>query len=296
MRGDERVIAPWHEHRVAVVHRVRLVERAVAGVHALDPEALGSSDAVGVDLLEHDLARRLQHVVLVRWEARPRAGGCEHLDDEQAVGGEPGREDLVDLARRVARPADLDRDVRGADVRDRAGLRRVRQGLAEGDLGGAADRRHRVGGSRREVHGLGHPVERRRSARARLDVRGPGVDRHAAGDHDERQLPVAGVVAHGRRDRPPAERQELPAGRRGCDRRDRLPQVQGHRWALMHGLLGILRARDASASRRSRQDVWRRGRRQRFRAARRPRDRPRRAGQRRTRRGTRRRHRARSRP
>ena len=170
----------------------------------------------------------------------------------------PGARDLVIW--RVAFPAPrISIATSFANVRDRAGLRGVREGLAERDLGGATDRRDRVGGSGGRYTASGIPSNGEvRPVPASMCV-DPGFDRHAAGDHDERKLPITGVVAHGCRERPPAERQELPAGRRGRDRRDRVRQMQVHRCALMCGLPGTLRARDASASRRSRQVAWRRG-------------------------------------
>ena len=112
--GDgEGVIALRDEQQIAVVDDVGLVDPAVGGVEPLQAEAVGRIDPVVVDLFEIGLARHVADVVLVRRIGRPVAARGEDLDDQQAVGGKLGLDDVVDLARGVAGAADLDLDVSG---------------------------------------------------------------------------------------------------------------------------------------------------------------------------------------
>jgi hypothetical protein len=109
------VIAPRHEHQVAVANRDRDVETVRRTVEPLNGERFGTLGAVVVHLLEHDLARRFVLIVLVRGVARPVTGGREDLDHEESLGGKLGLEDVVDLPSRVPRTPDLDFDFLGSD-------------------------------------------------------------------------------------------------------------------------------------------------------------------------------------
>ena len=81
-------------------------------------------EPVGVDLLEVVLDRQPLLLVLVRRVRRPVAARGQHLDHQQPVGGKLGRDDVVDLAGGVARPAHLDAHLLGRDRPHRVAGRR----------------------------------------------------------------------------------------------------------------------------------------------------------------------------
>ena len=101
------VVAPRHEHDLAVADGDRLVDRAVRRVDALERETVRRSDAVVVGLLEIRLARRVVDVVLVRRIAGPVAGRRDDLRYEQGLGRRLLHQDVVDLARLTAAAARL---------------------------------------------------------------------------------------------------------------------------------------------------------------------------------------------
>src|SRR5215203_6023355 len=188
VRRADRVVAPRHEHDVAVLDRHRLVERAVVGVDALDGVALGRVEAVVIGLLEERLVRQRVAVMLVRRIARPMARRRDDLDDEEAV-RRLGLGDVLDVAgvRAGAARETLDR-VRpdeprrvGAAARARAD-RKLERGRRRGAPGRA--RRH-VDRGRLALEGR-HPAADLAKALA-VDL-----DPRFAGDEDEAGLALAG--------------------------------------------------------------------------------------------------------
>jgi hypothetical protein len=92
------MIAPGHQNEVAVAHRQSLIEVALVRVHPLEGEALRAVLAVIVDLLQFHLSRWPILVVLVGRVAGPVPGRRQHLDEQEPVGGELRRYDMVDGA------------------------------------------------------------------------------------------------------------------------------------------------------------------------------------------------------
>src|SRR5215208_5267251 len=189
VRRADRVVAPRHEHDVAVLDRHRLVERAVVGVDALDGVALGRVEAVVIGLLEERLVRQRVAVILVRRIARPMARRRDDLDDEEAVRRLGLGQDVLDVAgvRAGAARETLDR-VRpdeprrvGAAARARAD-RKLERGRRRGAPGRA--RRH-VDRGRLALEGR-HPAADLAKALA-VDL-----DPRFAGDEDEAGLALAG--------------------------------------------------------------------------------------------------------
>jgi len=111
MGRAERVVPVGHDHDVPVAHLPDSVPRPVAAVHPLDGPSLGSPEAVVVDLLKDGLDGHVIDVMLVRRPARPVAGRRQDLDDLETIAGKRRRDDVVDLAARVAGATDLDCDV-----------------------------------------------------------------------------------------------------------------------------------------------------------------------------------------
>src|SRR5581483_11615038 len=189
------------------------------------------------DLLEHDLAGRPVLVVLVRRVARPVARRREHLDDEDPLGGEAGLDHVVDLPRRVAGAAYLDRDlVRPLEHRLEPALGRAAR---DGELGLALD----------PVLGVAREVERPRQlledagARAELEALPAGLHRAAAREQDERDLLPASAARVRPGEALDAEGEEAPARRRG---RDPVPLARPEQQA--HGSTSTLTARPARSS------------------------------------------------
>ena len=102
------VVAARQQHRVAAADLLEDVDAGAVGALVGDA-AVGDLEVV--DLLERGLDARDLLVVLVRRIGGPVAAGRDHLDGDQAVGGERlGRAEVVDLAAHLPRAAQLDRD------------------------------------------------------------------------------------------------------------------------------------------------------------------------------------------
>src|ERR1700728_637437 len=114
VRGAHRVITTRHQHHVAILHRHRLIERAIVGVDALKGEAPGTRQAVIVGLLERSLFAA-RGVVLVRWITRPVSARCHHLDHDQSLRLRARRQQVADVAGVGAGAAHLLADGVGPD-------------------------------------------------------------------------------------------------------------------------------------------------------------------------------------
>jgi hypothetical protein len=219
------VVAARHQHGLAIAHRQRLVEAAVLAVDALQREATRRVDAEVVGLLEQRLGRQRVAVVLVRRVARPVPGRRVHLAHQQRLGPLAAHQDRVDRALLRAVPAGLGDDARG---RQHARLGTApRRGVAEAQLGGAADRE---AGARGEVRGVGRAAERALAATEAAPVAVLGGDVDMARDHDDAALALARLPF----DRLPGadlERLEadvFPAGRLRRDDRARRHEQVAH--------------------------------------------------------------------
>ncbi len=182
------MVSVGHHDHLPAPHRPGRIpcraERAARWpVHPLHRPRLRPSEPVQVDLLEDRLGRHVVDVVLVRRPARPVAGRRQDLDDEQPVGGELGRDHVIDLTRRPARPADLhahvtrqdrDRHIIDGDGTDawRLGDRDSDSAAVNGgsrlDPGGPVDRRFDdvvMNSPDRQVDGRRQIVEQRESPR-----------------------------------------------------------------------------------------------------------------------------------
>ena len=181
---------------VVALHAVRLVQRAVRLVDALEAEALRRVEEVEVGLLHVELGRRVVHVVAVRRIARPVAGRDHPLADVEVLGVELLVED--DLAR--ARPVVLaERDVArvlGADERGLRGVaRRGRLVPRELDVGERGDRELRAA---RQVEAVRLAGEGVGAAVGDLERPAVALRGEVAADEDERDLRLAGVAVVGR--------------------------------------------------------------------------------------------------
>src|SRR5581483_8988397 len=222
----------------SVAHRQGLVHAVRETVETLHAEGLRRRRAVVVDLLEDDLLRRIVHVVLVRRIARPVPRRGEHLDDEDPLRGKAGLDHVVDLPRRVAGAAHLDRDLAGA-----------LQHRLEPPLDRAArDRELRVAFD--PVLGVPRQVERPRQLlehprpRPELEPLPVGFDAAPPFEQHDRGLLAARVTRIRAAETLDGERQATPPGRL---RRHPLPlprsQQEGHA-----GSTSTLTARPARSS------------------------------------------------
>src|SRR5215207_11475723 len=126
-RGRDHVVAPRHQHDVAVVKRQRLVERTILGVDPLQGEAPFRLYPVVVGLLQVPLARWVLRIVLVGRVARPVTLRGYDLDHQQPLRRTVLHQDRMDAPLHVPFTPHLDLDVLGPDEeRLRPPLRRRR--------------------------------------------------------------------------------------------------------------------------------------------------------------------------
>ena len=113
--GSRTVKTPRNQIHIAVAHRQRVVDLAVARVATEEPETIFAIDAEVVDLLEFDLSLgRL--VMLVRWIGRPTTFGRQHFHGDELVGfSRVCTEKVVDLAGPGTSSPDFDPDVLSID-------------------------------------------------------------------------------------------------------------------------------------------------------------------------------------
>ena len=203
-RRDARaVVARRHEEHVAVAHDHGLVDRAIVGVRAVHGVAVGgirdpadAADAEVVDLLVVHLALG-RGVVLVRRIARPVAVGCQHLAADQLVGAveDLGHHEVGELPGRLARAAQLDRDVARLDVGGVEAPRCARRGERELAAGRRGDAQLGVD---RDVGPVGDACE---DALAPVQLEAPALDldrARAAGQRQHGDL-VRAAREHARR-------------------------------------------------------------------------------------------------
>src|SRR5918993_1343918 len=107
LSDGKRVIPLRHQQQVAVVDHVGRVGLSVRGVEPLQPKSIRGVNPVVIDLLEIGLVRHVVHVMLVWRIGGPVAARCEDLHHEETISRERRFDDVVDLARRIARAADL---------------------------------------------------------------------------------------------------------------------------------------------------------------------------------------------
>src|SRR5690554_73548 len=190
--GADRVVAARHQHRVAVADGDGLVERAVAGVDALERKALRRADAVVVGFLQRGFLAGHGGVVLVRRVAGPVPARRHHLHHQQAVGRLGLGQDVAHVARIGAGAANLARHPAGVDHPRRL-VPPARRG-ADRKLGVAA-RGHAPGHPGRHVdRARGAILERRRPPAESGEGLVAGGDVGAAGNQHQAGF-AAGLAA-----------------------------------------------------------------------------------------------------
>jgi hypothetical protein len=113
--GDDGMKPAVHKDDIAVAGFECAFAGMLARVEVLKSEGVGLAHAVIVNLVQVDFAGRIVHVMLVRRIAGPVSAGRVHLNNDEFVGRERGRDDVHDLAGDVASSTQIAYDFRRGD-------------------------------------------------------------------------------------------------------------------------------------------------------------------------------------
>ena len=193
MDGGDRVVAFGHQHDVPVLHRHRLVQRAVVGVNALEGKTLRRVEPMVVGLLEQALARQIVGVVLVGRIGGGVAVGRDHFHHQQRIGGIAFGQDISHVPRIAALAA---HDRRVGTRRDQPRRQQIRHARSRAhrqfEIGRRLNRPVNAGG---RVDGIGFAVERAHALPDLAEITVAGLNPGLAGHQHEAHLAMAGVLA-----------------------------------------------------------------------------------------------------
>src|SRR5580704_5117164 len=123
--GDYRVKAAVYQHGLAIFDLQSLIGAVLPGIKVLHRKTVRLAEAVIINLIQIDFARRIVHVVLVGGPARPIPAGCINFNYHQLIRWKRGRDDVHNLPRGISAAAQAADDIAGRDqFRLQAGLGR----------------------------------------------------------------------------------------------------------------------------------------------------------------------------